>query len=112
MILGDGGGGPGASAMTPGHPGAVDMRVGDVRAWGSAERRGRRPRGAIGRRPYRGPYAREKTDAGGGCRRKDARAGVVLVAQVHAGMEAGTGGADQGEFAWGTPVRGAGPKLP
>ena len=59
MILGAGGGGRGAPAMAPGHPGAVDMRVGDVRAWGSAERRGRRPRGAIGRRPYRGPYARE-----------------------------------------------------
>ena len=32
MILGDGGGGRGAPAMAPGHPGAVDMRVGDVRA--------------------------------------------------------------------------------
>ena len=66
------------------------------------------PRGAIGRGPYRGAV-RPRED---GRRRKDARAGVVFVAQVHAGMEAGTGGADQGEFAWGTPVRGAGPKLP
>ena len=32
MILGDGGGGRGALAMAPGHPGAVDTRVGDVRA--------------------------------------------------------------------------------
>ena len=85
---------------------------GGTSARGTPRQRGRRPRGAIGRGPYRGPYARERTDAGGGRRRKDARAGVVLVAQVHAGMEAGTGGADQGEFARGTPVRGAGPKLP
>ena len=85
---------------------------GGTSARGMPRRRGRRPRGAIGRRPHRGPYARERTDAGGGRRRKDARAGVVLVVQVHAGMEAGLGGADQGEFAQGTPVRGAGPKLP
>ena len=66
------------------------------------------PRGAIGRGPYRGAV-RPRED---GRRRKDARAGVVFVAQVHAGMEAGTGGADQGEFTRGAPVRGAGPKLP
>merc|ERR1712115_286880 len=83
---------------------------GGTSARGTPRQRGRRPRGAIGRGPYRGPYARERTDTGGGRRRKDARAGVALVTQVHAGMKAGTGGADQGEFARGTPVRGAGPK--
>ena len=81
---------------------------GGTSARGTPRQRGRRPRGAIGRGPYRGAV-RPRED---GRRRKDARAGVVFVAQVHAGMEAGTGGADQGEFARGTPVRGAGPKLP
>ena len=72
---------------------------GGTSATGTPRRRGSAR--AIGRRPYRGPYVRERTDAGGGRRRKDSRAGVVLVAQVHARMEAGTGGTDQGKFAWG-----------
>ena len=39
MILGDGGGGRGAPAMAPGHPGAVGMWVGDTWEHGEARKR-------------------------------------------------------------------------